>query len=136
MTAARLPRSIAVLGLSWFGCAAGATEGHFHDMLVAAIRAEMAGRCPATLLAEDIIAACQQDQRSELPSLAARLGAFRTATFEGVRPVRGGHAEFYRVIFERGEMTWFIRVAGEGKITFLWGTEPRALQGDDADAKS
>jgi hypothetical protein len=99
----------------WAAAAAGAHE----DMLVKVLIANAAGECPATLMAKDIKADCDQ-QLPVFKETLIKLGQLKATSFQGMRALKSGAAEVYKVTFEHGDMTWIINTQDDGKILVLW----------------
>jgi hypothetical protein len=100
---------------AWAAQAAGTHE----DILVKALIANAAGECPASLMAKDIKAACDQ-QLPAFKETLIKLGQLKATSFQGMRALKSGPAEVYKVTFEHGDMTWIINTQDDGKILVLW----------------
>jgi hypothetical protein len=107
-----------ILGLmapAWAAAAGGTHEA----ILVRALIANAAGECPAALMAKDIKADCDQ-QLPAFKDTLIKLGQLKTTSFQGMRALKSGPAEVYKVTFEHGDMTWIINTQDDGKILVLW----------------
>jgi hypothetical protein len=100
---------------TWAVAAAGTHE----DILVKVLIANAAGECPATLMAKDIKADCDQ-QLPVFKETLVKLGRLKATSFQGMRTLKSGPAEVYKVTFEHGDMTWTINTQDDGKILVLW----------------
>jgi hypothetical protein len=49
-----------------------------------------------------------------------KLGPLKATNFQGMRTLKSGPAEVYKVTFEHGEMTWIINTQEDGRIRVLW----------------
>lgn len=115
--------SIMVSILGFTTPALAGAPGSYEDLLVKAILANAAGECPASLMASDLKAACDQQLPTFIDTLT-RLGAIKTTSFEGMRTLKTGPAEVYKVTFVHGELTWIISTQGDEKILNLLTPEP------------
>jgi len=106
---------LALMTPAWAAAAAGTHE----DILVEALIANAAGECPAALMANDIKAACDQ-QLPVFQETLIKLGQLKATSFQGMRALKSGPAEVYKVTFEHGDMTWIINTQDDGKILVLW----------------
>ena len=106
---------LALMTPAWAAAAAGTHE----DILVRALIANATGECPATLMAKDIKADCDQ-QLPAFKETLIKLGQLKATSFQGMRALKSGPAEVYKVTFEHGDMTWIINTQDDGKILVLW----------------
>jgi hypothetical protein len=106
---------LAFMAPGWAAAAGGTHE----DILVKALIANAAGECPATLMAKDIKADCDR-QLPVFKETLIKLGQLKATSFQGMRALKSGPAEVYRVTFEHGDMTWIIDTQDDGKILMLW----------------
>jgi hypothetical protein len=100
-------------------CAWASDAGNHEALLVQALFANAAGECPATLMASDIKAHCDQPLPMFKETLI-NLGTLRATTFQGMRALKSGPAEVYKVTFEHGDMAWIISTQEDGRIRVLW----------------
>jgi hypothetical protein len=110
---------VTIVGLTTTPALAGSHE----NLLVQALLANAAGECPSSLMADDIKAACDQ-QLPTFNDTLTQLGSIKTTSFQGMRTLKSGPAEVYKVIFVHGEMTWIINTQADGKILVLWAPDP------------
>jgi hypothetical protein len=96
-----------------------AVGGRHEEILVRALIANAAGDCPEQLMAQDIKADCDQ-QLPGFRETLVKLGQLRATSFQGMRALKTGPAEVYKVTFEHGDMTWIINTQDDGKILVLW----------------
>jgi hypothetical protein len=95
-------------------------EGVLKEKLVRALDAIASGTCPADLMSPLLLDACEK----QLPQMQARLtslGSIKEAQFRGIEQFPNGlEAEAYKVVFEKGALTWFVGAAPNGKLNTLW----------------
>lgn len=116
-----IPIMVGILGFTApvFASAGGSHE----DLLVKALMANATGKCPASFMAADVKARCDQQLPTFLDTLT-RLGSIKMTTFQSMRTLESGPAEVYKVTFMHGEMTWLISTQADGKIFVLWAPDP------------
>jgi hypothetical protein len=98
------------------------SAGKYEDPLIQAMMAEAVGKCPASLMADVIKEACDQ-QMPDLKSVFARLGTLKKVSYQGTKSLRSGPAENYKVNFDHGDWFWMIQIQTDGKISVLWAPE-------------
>jgi hypothetical protein len=116
-----IPTMVGIFGLT--SPALAGPSGSFEGLLVKAILANAAGECPASLMASNLKAACDQNLPTFIDTLT-RLGPIKTTSFEGMRTLPSGPAEVYKVTFVHGEMTFIINTQGDGKALNLLAPDP------------
>lgn len=95
-------------------------SGKLKDKVIAALQSTAAGTCPEKLMAVLLLDQCEQQLERMQPALS-RLGAIKEARYRGIeRFPNGVEAEVYRVVFERGSMTWTAAAGPDGKLSVLW----------------
>jgi hypothetical protein len=99
--------------------ARGGDSGTHEAILVQALLTNAAGECSATLMAPAIKADCDQ-QLPGFKETLTKLGILKSTSFQGMRTLRSGPAEVYKVTFEHGDMTWIINTQEDGRIRVLW----------------
>ena len=107
-----------VLFVSSFSIAT-AEEGQHRSLLRTAIEAAARGECPQKLMAPLLVSACEDQQ----PSIGTRInsrGKINRLKYMGNQASQMGEAEVYRVIHERGSMTWMINTDSNGKILVFY----------------
>jgi hypothetical protein len=95
------------------------TEG----LLVAALEANAAGQCPASLMAFVLQSECERN----LPTLSAllkRLGPIQSVDFQGTDSLPNGPAEVFKVTFANGDMTFIINTQDDGRAMSLVSPDP------------
>lgn len=95
--------------------------GQFRDLLVKALQSTAGGKCPANIMGETLLDACQQ-QMPGMGKVIAQKGSIKEALFRGIQQMPSGPAEVYRVQFERGSMTWVLNTGADGKLFVLWSS--------------
>jgi hypothetical protein len=87
---------------------AQAPAGEYGDALSRMLTEAAAGTCSAELMAEQLLAACNQQIAQMAPGLQS-LGAVQSVTFVSAQETPEGRMEVYTVAFAGGQsMTWFI----------------------------
>lgn len=101
-----------------FPAAAQAPAGEYGDALKSLITQAAAGTCDATLMAEGLLNACNQQIAQMAPGLTS-LGAVESVTFVSAEDTPQGKMETWTVKFAGGHsMTWFIgKRQADGKFT-------------------
>ncbi len=75
-----------------------------------------AGRCPADVMGDELVAACNEQIAGMAPAMAS-LGEIKTTTFVRADEVEGKRYEVYRVEFASGQvLTWRIGGLNEGRF--------------------
>jgi hypothetical protein len=108
-----------VYALAWAPSASAGNAGTHEALLVQVLIANTAGECPATLMAPGIEATCDQ-QLPVFKETLIKLGPLKTTSFQGMRSLKSGPAEVYRVSFEHGDMTWIINTQEDGRADVFW----------------
>jgi hypothetical protein len=106
---------LALITPAWAAAAVGTHE----DILVKALIANAAGECPASLMAKDIKADCDQ-QLPLFKETLIKLGQLKATNFQGMRALKAALQKSIKVTFEHGDMTWIINTQDDGKILVLW----------------
>ena len=117
-----LAAATAAAGLVSFPAMAQEGEGQYASDLRRMIAETAAGACPADLMAEQLLAACQQ----QLPTMSAglsSLGAVQSIVFVKAEDTPAGRVETYAVAFANGAvLTWGIGHKKDGKYGAAYAT--------------
>lgn len=113
----RLVGVVAAISLSAIPAWAQENEGQYAADLQRIIAETAAGTCPADLMAEQLLAACQQ-QLPQMSAGLASLGAVQSVTFTGAEDRPTGRVETYTVVFANDvTLTWGIGGKVDGKYS-------------------
>lgn len=111
---------VAMAGMTAFS--ASAQDGQYAPALTRMLTEAAAGNCPADLMADELLAACQ----GQIAAMAAglnSLGEIETMTYLGTEATPEGPVEMYSVVFSGGAtMTWGIGQMQDGKFRAAFGT--------------
>ncbi len=111
----RLAAVVAAVSLGAVPALAQESEGQYAADLRRMITETAAGTCPADLMAEQLLAACQQ-QLPQMSAGLAGLGAVQSVTFKSAEDAPVGRVETYEVVFANGvTLTWGIGGKTDGK---------------------
>lgn len=113
----------ALTAVSVLAFSAIAQEGQYGGALRRMIDETAAGSCPADIMGEQLLAACQQ-QLPQMSAGLASLGAVESITFVGAEDRPDGRVETWEVKFASGQtLTWGIGGLNEGKfdVAFVSG---------------
>lgn len=69
---------------------------------------------------EPMLADQVEQQLAPMRQRFAALGSIRAIEFRGIQSTASGPAEYYRVRFDNGQMSWMINIAPSKKIGILW----------------
>lgn len=95
---------------------AQAQEGQYEAGLTKMLTEAAAGRCPADVMGEALLAACNEQIAGMAPAMAS-LGAIEETTFVRAEESEGKRYEVYRVRFASGQvLTWRIGGLSEGRF--------------------
>lgn len=114
MRVSLLLAGVAAASLTAFS--AMAQEGQYEAGLTKMLTEAAAGRCPADVMGEQLLAACNAQISGMAPAMAS-LGAIEEMTFMSADEVEGKRHEVYRVRFASGQvLTWRIGGLTEGRF--------------------
>lgn len=112
----------AAVSLTAFSASAQDGEGQYSADLQRMIAETSAGTCPADLMAEQLLAACQQ-QIAQMSAGLASLGAVESITFTNAEDTPNGRVETYAVKFASGQsLNWGIGHKKDGKYGAAYAT--------------
>ncbi len=98
------------------------SEGQYTADLQRMITETATGTCPADIMAEQLLAACQQ-QITQMSAGLASLGAIQSITFTKADDTPGGRVETYAVVFANGvTLNWGIGHKKDGKYSAAYAT--------------
>lgn len=93
-----------------------ARDGQYAAGLTRMLTEAAAGRCPADVMGEDLLAACNEQIAGMAPAMAS-LGAIETTTFVRAEEAGGDRYEVYSVAFASGRtLIWRIGGLREGRF--------------------
>lgn len=100
--------------------AASAETGKLEGKVVAFIKANAAGKCPADLLGPVLLDQCEQ-QIDRIQARLSALGSIEEVQYKGVEQFPNGlEAEVYKIVFQKGNMMWLAAGGSNGKLYYLW----------------
>lgn len=112
----------AVLSLAACPALAQAGDGQYAADLQRMITETASGVCPADLMAEQLLTACQQ-QLPQMSAGLASLGAVQSITFTTAVDTPEGRVETYAVVFANGTtLNWGIGHRKDGKYASAYAT--------------
>jgi hypothetical protein len=95
-------------------------SGKLKDKVTASLKSVAGGSCPESLMNALLLDQCEQ-QLDRMQDAISKLGPIKEARYRGIeRLPTGVDAEVYRVVFERGSMTWMAATGPNGKLSVLW----------------
>ena len=98
-----------------------AQDGEYSQALTRMLTETAEGRCPADVMAQDLLTACQEQIAGMAPAFR-ELGVIETMTFVKAEDTPGGRVETYSVKFAGGQtMTWRIGHLRDGKFETAGG---------------
>lgn len=98
------------------------SEGQYAADLQRMIAETAAGACPADIMGEPLLVACQQ-QLPQMSAGLASLGAVQSVTFVKAEDTPNGRVETYTVTFSGGaSLTWGIGHKHDGKYNAAYAT--------------
>lgn len=119
-------RTFALNFLSLAACAAFArgalaqnASPKLESLLRRTLNAIQAGS-PNYLDMEPLLADQVEQQLTPMRQRFDSLGSIRTIEFRGMQSTQAGPAEYYRVLFDNGQMVWLINLTPAQKIGVLW----------------
>jgi hypothetical protein len=98
-----------------------AQSGQYAAVLKRSLEAIQAGT-PNYSDMEPLIADVVENQLQNIRPKLANLGPVQKLEFRGMQPSAMGPAEYYRVNFEKGRMSWMVNLGSTGKINVLWSS--------------
>lgn len=91
--------------------------GQYREPLTQIATEAAGGSCPAALMAQSLLDACNGQIQGMAAALAA-LGAIETMTFVSPQDTPGGRVETWRVTYSGGQaLTWVIGELKDGKFS-------------------
>lgn len=110
------------LSLTAFSATAQESEGQYSADLQRMITETASGACPNDIMAEQLLAACQQ-QIAQMSAGLASLGAIQSITFTKAEDTPAGRVETYAVVFANGTtLNWGIGHKKDGKYNAAYAT--------------
>ena len=112
--------SVALFAVIVFAATASAESGKLEGKVVAVIKANAAGKCPADLLGPVLLDQCEQ-QIDRIQARLSSLGSIEEVQYKGIDQLPNGmEVEVYKVSFQKGHMLWLAAGGGNGKLNYLW----------------
>jgi hypothetical protein len=95
-------------------------EGTLKAKLIAVLKANAGGECPASLMVPMLRDACEQ-QMTVMKKQLKKLGAIQRPQYKGNEKLPNGiETEVYRVYFENGSMLWIVAAGTDEKLAVMW----------------
>jgi hypothetical protein len=112
----------AVTSLTAFSASAQESDGQYSADLRRMITETASGNCPTEIMAEQLLAACQQ-QIAQMSAGLASLGDVQSITFSKADDTPEGRVETYAVVFANGtKLNWGIGHKKDGKYGAAYAT--------------